>query len=64
MDIDVCRCHTGYNGSACNETSCESLGYCSGICSSMSVYMHTKLMIIGLKHTDYIIVLIKLLVDL
>ena len=30
VDMDVCKCHIGYNGSSCNEFSCESLGYCSG----------------------------------
>ena len=30
VDVDVCKCHIGYTGSACSETSCESLGYCSG----------------------------------
>ena len=32
VDVDVCKCHIGYTGSACSETSCESLGYCSGTC--------------------------------
>ena len=39
IDIDKCKCDLGWNGTACEELSCEKLGYCSGLCCILLQYL-------------------------